>query len=181
MLLQKISDTLYHYKDKESGMHFTLTRGQRGVYGIGTAWYLDSRVDGTNVSVATFCIKDDNRQCYLQDHGGKLWTTEEAVTEADKLIRKMLCMPEEDPEGETSAFGYLLKCGYSWGYDEHDERFATFEEAWTEALIKAINEADSASADHGCEIQVKVDHDEAKIVIEYLYDGETCIIGVVEE
>lgn len=180
-MLQKISDTLYHYKDKESGMHFTLTRGERGVYGIGTAWYLVSRVEGTNVSVATFCIKDDNRQCYLQDHGGKLWTTEDAVIEADKMIRKMLGMTEEDPEGETSAFGYLLKCGYSWGEEEHDERFDTFLEAWDEALIRAIKEADCASADHECDIRVTVLHNEAKIVIEYLYDGETCIIGVVEE
>lgn len=89
-LLTKVNARFYSYFDKDTKMLFTLSLGDRGVYGSGKAWYLTVTYDGAKQTIATFSIKDDGHKTYKEDYMGKLWNDNDAIAEANKMVCKML-------------------------------------------------------------------------------------------
>ena len=89
--LHKVNEGFYSYFDRETKMLFTLKYGDRGVYGVGKAWYLSVTYDGANQTIATFSTKDDWHKSYKSDYLGKLWDDYSAILEADRMVYKMLC------------------------------------------------------------------------------------------
>ena len=88
--LNRINERFYSYFDKDTKMLFTMNYGDRGVYGIGKAWYLSVTYDGAKQTIATFTTVDDNRNCYRSDYLGKLWNTCDALISADEMVWKMV-------------------------------------------------------------------------------------------
>ena len=76
---------------------------------------------------------------------------------------------------------YLLKIAYSWGDEEPDQEFTSFEDAWKEAKAMAINEAETTSEEHECEIGLVFNKEEGLIKLHYTYDDEWCHYNVVKE
>ena len=75
---------------------------------------------------------------------------------------------------------YLLKIAYSWRDEESEQEFATFEDAWKEAKEMAINESETASEEHECEIGLFFNKEEGKIELHYTYDDSYCYYNVVK-
>lgn len=94
--LKKATPDFYSYLHKPTGMLFTLREGGRGVYGSGRAWFLKLAYHG-NQTLATFCTKDDGHKCYLSDHGSRLYSIEEALNEADRVVGTMIGESEDAP------------------------------------------------------------------------------------
>ena len=76
---------------------------------------------------------------------------------------------------------YLLKISYSWGDEEPDQEFTSFEEAWKRAKEMASDEAEIASEEHECEIGLFFNKEEGIIELLYTYDGESCYYNIVKE
>lgn len=77
---------------------------------------------------------------------------------------------------------WLVKTSYSWGDEESDEEFLTFEEAWEAAKRMAISEAETSSIEHDCEIGLSFNKKETEgvITLHYSYDNEYCYYYVVK-
>lgn len=90
MILKKVNGRFYSYFDKETGMLFTLKYGDRGIYGLGKAWYLSVTYDGAKQTIATFSTKDDGHRTYIDDYMCKLWNNDQAIESADEMVRKMI-------------------------------------------------------------------------------------------
>lgn len=90
MKLKRVNDTYYFYNDKENNMKFTLNYGDRGVYGMGKAYYLNVYFNDTKSHLATFTVKDDNHKCYKEDYGMRLWGITEILPQAEKMIENMI-------------------------------------------------------------------------------------------
>lgn len=89
--LKQINPHFYSFFHAASGMLFTLKYGDRGVYGMGKAWYLSVAYSGEKQSIATFTIKDDGHRCYLDDYDHRLWSDEKVVISlADEMIGRMI-------------------------------------------------------------------------------------------
>ena len=89
-LLTKVNERFYSYFDNNTKMLFTLSHGDRGVYGSGKALYLTVTYDGAKQTIATFSTKDDGHKTYREDYMGKLWSDDDALAEADEMVCKML-------------------------------------------------------------------------------------------
>lgn len=89
-ILTKVNENFYSYFDKDTKMLFTLKHGDRGVYGIGKAFYLTVTYDGVNQTIATFSTKDDGHKRYKEDYLGRLWDKQDALDEANKMVCTML-------------------------------------------------------------------------------------------
>lgn len=76
---------------------------------------------------------------------------------------------------------YLLKISYSWGDEESDQEFSTFEDAWKEAKSMAIDEVETTSEEHECEIGLVFDKENGTIKLHYTYDDEWCHYNVVKQ
>lgn len=87
--LQCINNRFYSYFDPFTKMLFTLSYGDRGVYGSGKAWYLSVTYDGAKQTIATFSTKDDGHKTYKEDYLGRLWSDDEVLMEAEKMVWKM--------------------------------------------------------------------------------------------
>ena len=89
--LQQINERFYSYFDSNTKMLFTLSFGDRGVYGNGKAWYLSVTYNGGDKqTIATFSTRNDGHSCYKDDYKGKLWTSYEALFAADEMVAKMV-------------------------------------------------------------------------------------------
>ena len=89
-LLNKVNERFYSYFDKDTKMLFTIKLGDRGVYGTGKAWYLTVTYDGAQQTIATFSVKDDGRKTYKEDYLGILWKDNDAISEANRMVCRML-------------------------------------------------------------------------------------------
>lgn len=89
--LKAISDRFYHYINKDTRTIYTLSYGDRGVYGNGKSWYLNVQYYGASLKnhVATFTTKTDGHHCEREDYKGRLWDFGELFVEANKMIGKM--------------------------------------------------------------------------------------------
>lgn len=76
---------------------------------------------------------------------------------------------------------YLLKISYSWGDEESDQEFTTFEDAWKEAKEMAINESEITSEEHECEIGLFFNKEKGKIILHYTYDDSYCYYNIEKE
>lgn len=92
-MLKKINERFYSYFDTATGMLFTLKYGDRGVYGSGKAWYLSVTYSGEKQTIATFTTKSDGYWCHEKDYLGKLWTFDQVLPLACKMVKDML--PQE--------------------------------------------------------------------------------------
>jgi hypothetical protein len=88
--LKEINKRFYSYFDPFTKMLFTLSYGDRGIYGAGKAWYLTVTYDGAKQTIATFSTRDDNHRTYREDYLGKLWQDDEAIKTADEMVGKMI-------------------------------------------------------------------------------------------
>lgn len=52
---------------------------------------------------------------------------------------------------------WLLKISYSWGDEEADQKFCSFEDAWKAAKDMAINETEITSMENDCEVGLSID------------------------
>lgn len=79
---------------------------------------------------------------------------------------------------------WLLKISYSWGDEEADQKFCSFEDAWKAAKDMAINEAEITSMENDCEVGLSIDKNdtrqEGEIILHYTYDGTYCHYKVVK-
>lgn len=89
-ILTKVNENFYSYFDKDTKMLFTLKQGDRGVYGMGKAFYLTVTYDGAKQTIATFSTKDDGYKHYKEDYLGRLWDKQDALDEANKMVCTML-------------------------------------------------------------------------------------------
>lgn len=126
-MLKKISDMCYTYM--RSNTTFTLRRGSVGILGWGECWRL-VMTNTTETMLACFVTRDDGHNVFKECHGQKLWTENEAVAAADKMIAEVLQhadkmvadilqqddMPSEDTSSEICQPVYLKKL--------HSERYA---------------------------------------------------------
>ena len=76
---------------------------------------------------------------------------------------------------------YLLKISYSWGDEETDQEFTSFEDAWKEARSMATDEAEITSEEHECEIGLSFNKEEGKIILHYIYDDSYCYYKIEKE
>lgn len=88
--LFKVGDAICSAYAHDRGMTFLFKYGDRGIYGMGRAWYLSVLMNGSKELVATFSVKDDGHKTYLEDYLSRLWTDDEALDEANRIIRNML-------------------------------------------------------------------------------------------
>lgn len=88
--LKYVSNEFYSYFDSKKQMFFTLKKGDRGIYGKGTAWFLKVIYVGAERNIATFSIKDDGHGSYRSDYGARIWTTEAVFKEADEMVANIL-------------------------------------------------------------------------------------------
>lgn len=85
--LNKIHDAYYVYKN---GDHiYTYRKHNRGIWGYGKSWCLTANYGSKPEVVASFVVKDDGHGVYREDYGARLWTDEEALKEANRLINKI--------------------------------------------------------------------------------------------
>lgn len=89
-MLKKINEHFYKYLDGGSGMLFSLKYGDRGVLSAGKSWYLSVVYGGEKISIASFVTKDDGYSCYRDDTGGKLWSFQDLIVEANNMVRGMI-------------------------------------------------------------------------------------------
>ena len=89
-ILTKVNENFYSYFDKDTKMLFTLKHGDRGVYGMGKAFYLTVTYDGAKQTIATCSTKDDGYKRYKEDYLGRLWDKQDALDEANKMVCTML-------------------------------------------------------------------------------------------
>lgn len=88
--LKYVSNEFYSYFDSKKQMFFTLKKGDRGIYGKGTAWFLKVIYGGAERNIATFSIKDDGHGSYRSDYGSRIWTTQAVFKEADEMVGNIL-------------------------------------------------------------------------------------------
>lgn len=84
--------------------------------------------------------------------------------------------PELIPTMETKK--YMLKITYSWGDEESDILFPTWEEAWKTAKEYAMKEADDFSREHEDTTNLVIE--QGKITLYYHAWNECCNYEVVE-
>ena len=82
---------------------------------------------------------------------------------------------------EPAPKKWLLKIGYSWGEEEPDQVFLSKEDAWEKARQMALEEAETASWEHDCEVGLAFDKEAYAITLHYTYDSEYCRYSVIEE
>lgn len=75
---------------------------------------------------------------------------------------------------------WLLKIAYSWGDEESDLEFTSFEDAWTEAKLMALREIETCNVEHDLEMGLFIDKENAKVTLHYTYDDEYCYYNVVK-
>ena len=83
------------------------------------------------------------------------------------------------PYSEAFDEPYLLKIAYSWGDEESDTSYRTFEDAWREACRLAAADAEISSVENDSAITLKYDRKNGRIVVNYVYDGESCHYDIV--
>lgn len=89
-MLKKINDKLYIYINKENNVIFTLERQRIGVYSNGRCHTLVMHMNGSDIIIATFVTSDDGHQCYNNYCESRLWTEDEIIPEADRMIKAIL-------------------------------------------------------------------------------------------
>jgi len=76
---------------------------------------------------------------------------------------------------------YVIYIDNSWGGEDNIvDGFETVEDAWIKAKELAMDEADTSSSGHECEIELHVDSINYKISIYYTYAGEYAYYTVKE-
>ena len=75
---------------------------------------------------------------------------------------------------------YLLKISYSWGDEEADQEFTSFEDAWKEAKAMAIDESETTSEEYECEIGLFFNKEEGLIKLHYTYDDSYCFYKIMK-
>lgn len=148
--LKKINEKFYSHFDKATGMLFTLKKDARGVYNQGDAWYLKVSYAGAIQTIATFCTKDDQHACYLQDFMGLLWTDIQVLPEADRMVTEMV--------GGYKEHVHVLCRKTNQAYYS-DEEYASAADA-TEIVAIYWDKADAYSHKADLEAQSEEDEDE---------------------
>lgn len=73
---------------------------------------------------------------------------------------------------------FYLKIDYSWGDEEPEQKFTSFDEAWESAKKMAMREVETVSTEHNGEVGISVQKnqtlEEGTISIHYLYDDTYC-------
>lgn len=81
-----------------------------------------------------------------------------------------------------SRNSFVLRISYSWGEDEPEQEFDSFEHAWEKACHMAVKEAEISYADHQQEIGLKIEKAEecqaGLITLHYNYDNTYCYYSV---
>ena len=89
--LKQINYHFYSFFHASTGMLFILKYGDRGVYGMGKAWYLSVTYGSEKHPIATFTVKDDGHHCYLEDYSRRLWSDEKVIISlADEMVGRMI-------------------------------------------------------------------------------------------
>lgn len=101
--------------------------------------------------------------------------TMDAVTNGNQFVEIVERMEES----------YVLSISYSWGDNEPDLKFSSFEKAWKKAKSMAMEEAETASTEHECEIGLTIQSidslKEGTISLHYTYDNSYCIYYVCKK
>ena len=73
---------------------------------------------------------------------------------------------------------FYLKIDYSWGDEEPEQKFTSFDEAWESAKKMAMREVETVSTEHNGEVGISVQKnqtlEEGTISLHYLYDDTYC-------
>ena len=88
MKLKKVNDILYQYSDEKRGLHFYLNYGSRGVLSRGNAWFFNLIDNGCRIHIATFTTISDGNRCEKEDYERRIWTLDEILPVAEKLINR---------------------------------------------------------------------------------------------
>lgn len=86
---QKINDSFYILNTNIAGVCYVLEFGTRGIYSQGKAWRLYQIGNGGKTLVACFTVCDDGNKCYEIDYGSRLWTFDELIKEATKMVNAL--------------------------------------------------------------------------------------------
>ncbi len=83
---KKVNRWCYKYQTNIIGIYFTLESESCGVELKGSCWRLYKYGNGGRRLVASFVVKDDEYFCHEENFGGRLWTLDDLMKEAKKLI-----------------------------------------------------------------------------------------------
>lgn len=78
---------------------------------------------------------------------------------------------------------FSLRISYSWGEDEPEQTFGSFESAWKKACQMALKETETVCADHEQEVGMRIEKSEecGLIVLHYTYDNTYCYYHIGQE
>lgn len=75
---------------------------------------------------------------------------------------------------------WMLKIAYSWGDEESDLIFTSFDDAWTKAKLMALEEIEICNIEHDLEMGLFINEEEKRIILHYTYDDSYCFYDVIQ-
>lgn len=75
---------------------------------------------------------------------------------------------------------WMLKIAYSWGDEESDLIFTSFDDAWTKAKLMALEEIETCNIEHDLEMGLFINKEEKRIILHYTYDDSYCFYDVIQ-